>query len=347
MVDVRQLGRRLRVFDDLADLGADELGRGIVRRLVHQEVAERRAELQPAPLPGFLVDGVALLRRHVMGRAVLDGERMSVRGGLHHPTQLAGVVLHPLLELRAQRMVLRGHRVVRGALEHGQVRGRLGDHRRRLDACGPGAHHAHSLAGKVHALVWPLPGVVPLAGELIEARNVRNVRRRQATHRSDQELRDVVVPGFGGHVPAIAGLVVPGGNDAGVEVDVALQVEFVGHEVQVAQDLRLLRIALGPFPLLQQLVGEIERVGMALRIAARARITVPVPGTPDAIAGLHHLHRKPQPITQAQQLIHAGKPGADHQRVEFNGLRGRAGLAGHVGVRHGFSVAPVHRFGQR
>ena len=122
---------------------------------------------------------------------------------------------------------------------------------------------------------------------------------------------------FGAHAPAIGGLVVLRGGHAGVELDVALQVEPVGDEVQVAHDLGLAGIALGPFPLAHQLGGEGVPVDVAFRIAARAGIAVPVPGAADAAACFQRLHRQAEPVAQAQQLVQTGETGADHQRVEF------------------------------
>ena len=53
----------------------------------------------------------------------------------------------------------------------------------------------------------------------------------------------------GGDVPAARGLVEDGGGDAGLELDVAAQVEAVGDVVEVAEQLRLGGVALGPVPL--------------------------------------------------------------------------------------------------
>ena len=80
-----------------------------------------------------------------------------------------------------------------------------------------------------------------------------------------------------------------------VELDVAAQVEAVGDVVDVAQDLRLGGVALGPVPLLLELVGERVRVVQALDVAARARVAVPVPGAADAVAGLVDARREPEP----------------------------------------------------
>ena len=179
-----------------------------------------------------------------------------------------------------------------------------------------------ALAAEIDALVRPLPGVIPAPLEGVEARDVRNVGRRQAADRGDQELRRQRLARLGAHAPEIRRLIVVRGRHAGVEADVALQVEAVGDMVEVAQDLRRPGIALGPLPLPRQLFGERVAVGVAFRIAARAGVAVPVPGAADPSACLQHLDRKTQPVAQAEQLVEAGKPGADDQRVEVTCLLG-------------------------
>ena len=73
-----------------------------------------------------------------------------------------------------------------------------------------------------------------------------------------------------------------------IELDVAAQIEPVGHVVEVGEDLGLAGVALAPLPLLLEFVGELVGVLHALDIAAGTRIAVPVPGTPDAAGCLHH-----------------------------------------------------------
>ena len=92
--------------------------------------------------------------------------------GVHRMTRadLGDVLLDVAFELRRQRRIARRHAVVGGALEHGKVRGGLGDHRRGLDAGRAGADQADALAGEIDALVRPLAGVVPAPLEAFEAR---------------------------------------------------------------------------------------------------------------------------------------------------------------------------------
>ena len=166
------------------------------------------------------------------------------------------------------------------------------DHRDRLDRRRAGADHADAHAGEVHAFMRPVAGVVGLALEARQSLEVRRARVRQRAGRHDDVLRGVALAVVGGHRPAIGALVEHGRGDAGVELDVGAQVEAVGDVVGVFQDLRLGGEALGPLPLLLQLVRERVRILHALDVAARAGIAVPVPGAADAGALLEHAHRK-------------------------------------------------------
>ena len=73
-----------------------------------------------------------------------------------------------------------GHREVRGALEHGELRGLGRDERDGLDAGGAGADDRNALAGEVDALVRPAAGEVDLALETLGAGDVGRLRQRQA-----------------------------------------------------------------------------------------------------------------------------------------------------------------------
>ena len=56
---------------------------------------------------------------------------------------------------------------------------------------------------------------------------------------------------------------------------------------------------------------------MALGIAPRTGITVPVPGPANTIAAFQDTGPQPQPVAQQVKLIHAGKPGADDHRIKM------------------------------
>ncbi len=119
--------------------------------------------------------------------------------------------------------------------------------------------------------------------------------RKRAVHSSPGSVRTV-------HRPVASSQ--RGRLDAGVELDVATQVEAVGDVVGVLQDLGLGRVALGPVPLLLELVGELVRVLHALDVAARAGVAVPVPGAADAAARLEHPRRHAEPAHTVEH-VHA------------------------------------------
>ena len=64
----------------------------------------------------------------------------------------------------------------------------------------------------------------------------------------NEKLHDKYLALLSVHAPAIGSLVVLRGGHATVELNVALQSEPVGDEVQVSQNPSLAGIALGPFP---------------------------------------------------------------------------------------------------
>ena len=192
----------------------------------------------------------------------------------------------------------------------------LGDFRDRLHRRRAGADDADPPAVEIDRLVRPVSGVEHPAGEIVEPREIGPVRRRQATGRHDAVAREEGLavlrraPPFGG------GLVVDRRGDAGVQPDVGPQVEPVGHVIGVAQDLRLRRVALRPFPFLRQIVVELVAVEHALDVAARAGITVPVPGSADARRRLDDPRGEPH-APQLVQHVEPGEARADDQRVKF------------------------------
>ena len=82
---------------------------------------------------------------------------MAVEAGVHDPADLGGVLFDVAPELRVQWAVAGRHAVVRSALEDGQVRGSLGDHRGGLDAGRPGPDQPDPLAAEIDAFMRPSP----------------------------------------------------------------------------------------------------------------------------------------------------------------------------------------------
>ena len=77
-----------------------------------------------------------------------------------------------------------------------------------------------------------------------------------------------------------------GGDHVGFKLHVAPHIKSVRDMPGVIEDFRLRRIAFGPVPILLQLFREREGVRHAFSIAARARVAVPVPRSPDILAAL-------------------------------------------------------------
>ena len=64
--------------------------------------------------------------------------------------------------------------------------GGLGDHRDCLNAGRAGPDLADPFAAEVDALMGPAAGVVPIAGKIVTARDIRHIGRGQATDGGDQ-----------------------------------------------------------------------------------------------------------------------------------------------------------------
>ena len=59
---------------------------------------------------------------------------------------------------------------------------------------------------------------------------------------------------------------------------------------------------------------------MALGVASRARIAIPVPRAADPSACFQHLHVNPQPVAQAQELLQTSKAGTNDEGIKMLGL---------------------------
>ena len=164
--------------------------------------------------------------------------------------------------------------------------GLLGDHGDRLDRRRTGADDADALAGEVDPLVGPRPVwyVAPAKISSPSSPGRFGVDRHPVAITQKRAVSRVAL--VGGHGPRRRALVEDGRLDPRLELDVAPQVEPVGDEVEVAQDLGLRRRSARSTPLPLQLLGEAVRVLDALDVAARAGVAVPVPRAADAVAGL-------------------------------------------------------------
>src|SRR5262245_31217635 len=113
-------------------------------------------------------------------------------------------------------------------------------------------------------------------------------------------------------------------SDAGIELDIAAQVEAFRHVPRVGQELRLGRVALAPVPFLLRRWVELIGVLHALHVAARAGIAVPVPGAPDIATRLEDAHVKAQ-AAQTVQHVETGKARPDDDDIEGSGGPGTLG----------------------
>src|SRR6266851_7423111 len=118
-----------------------------------------------------------------------------------------------------------------------------------------------------------------------------------------------------------------------LQLDVPAQVKLVRDIIEVALVLRLAGIMFLPVPCLQEFLREGIAVGVTLRVEARARVAIPVPGAAHATPLLVGPHREPA-LTQTVQLVQPGHSGADNNRdcSKYTGFIQPV----HDGVRRGF-----------
>src|SRR5439155_20572018 len=103
---------------------------------------------------------------------------------------------------------------------------------------------------------------------------------------------------LGSHCPKLVGIVEDDLDDAFAELNVGLEVEAIRAVIEIAQDFVLFGIALGPVPLVRQFLVEREAVDVAVGIATRAGIAIPVPGAAGPVAGLEYCDIEVELVTQ-------------------------------------------------
>src|ERR1700723_2134469 len=86
--------------------------------------------------------------------------------------------------------------------------------------------------------------------------------------------------------------------------------------LKITKDFGLLGIALGPFPLLQELLVPGETVNVGVGIATRAGVAVPVPGAAYSFTAFIDSHLQSQFVPQRLQHVQAGKTRANHDSVK-------------------------------
>ena len=209
MIVRHQRRRGLGVVDGGADLLADQVLDDLVAvdvdGLVGPELRQDVDEVAggPGTFEPLTTLGIAELPAHDgllrIGHAGHRLARLLAIGG--------AVALEQVPAIGRRGAVVGGQREIRRALEHGEVRGLLGDQRDRLNARRAGADHGDALAGEVDAVMRPAAGEIDLALEILDAVDLRRLRRRETAGRHDVmaagDRRAVV----GGEQPAFGRLV--------------------------------------------------------------------------------------------------------------------------------------------
>ncbi len=221
MVSGEQLFGGLPVFNDLADLGANELGGRVVRAQVALDVGERKEEVVEALGPGGFVRCPAFFFACLERGTLRFVVGMAAAISLARFPDLGVVGLDLRQKLLIDGVVARRHHVLGRTLEDRQVSGFLGDDGDRLHAARACADHADAFAFEVNPIVGPAAGVVPLTRKALETRNIRDLTGRDATDRADQVVRRDPVSVVGFDLPVTVCLVEVGGCDARVELDIA------------------------------------------------------------------------------------------------------------------------------
>jgi hypothetical protein len=157
--------------------------------------------------------------------------------------------------------------------------------------------------------------VVPLALEVLQARDGGAADAREVADGQDHEPRGDRAARLGGDLPGPLVLVPARARHLRPERDVAPQVEAVCDVPEVAQDLRLGGVALAPCPVAQQLGREGVLVVDRLDVAARAGVAVPVPGAAHVVPPFDDAHAEAR-LAEAVQRVEAGEPRADDEDVE-------------------------------
>ena len=306
----RRVGREqfgdFGVVDDVADLLAHEPGGEFVEFGQDHQPRGAVEEGEPTIFPVALEHGLEFLGAgHVFGvliRRQREGVHDAETLGPGLGAKLGVARLEGADFIGIQRAVARRDRVIGRALKDMKLRSLLGDNRNALHRRRAGTDHADPAPSEIDFMVGPAARVIGVAREIIQPLEVGGVGRREAARGHDEIFgRKGMAPAFafafalGLDLPTRGCLVVDGGLHPGVELDIPAQVEAVGDVLEVAQDLGLARVALGPFPLLLELLGKLVGVLHALDIAARARVAVPIPGAPHPARCFVGPGREPHP----------------------------------------------------
>src|ERR1700730_15731642 len=329
MIFGSQLFRDDRILDAFANLVADELREQFIGLLVAHNVAEIAEPFGKSRVrPQLLEPRLPFFRSHIEDRPRIEVVDKPGEGFARsfENFRIAGFDFG--LGLRIDRPVAQGRAIIRRALENRQMANLLGDFRDELNCRGARADDTDAFAGELDAFLGPSRGVKRLALEALDPGKAGDVLRGKDTDGRDEEscpcAGAILEPDF----PVISLFIVSGCRNRGVESDVAAQVEFIRHVVEVALVLRLAGEELLPIPLLQEFFRKRVTIAVTLGIETCPWVAVPVPCAAHSTASLVNPHGEPE-SPQTNQLIQSGNPGAYDDRVKLLGwtlIRCRRGL---------------------
>ena len=306
--------------DPLADLAGDEVAELLVGGLVHQHVAVvAEPDAEPALGVALLPERFALLGGDLGGLDALAVVEEPAVGLVAAAEQLQLGRLDLGLRVGVDRGVVQRRAPVGRALEHGEVTGGLRDLLDHLHAGGARADDAHPQPRHVEPLGRPPCRVERRTREVVHPLEAGEHGDGQHADGGEEPARRGDEAVVAGDLPRARVVVPPGGHHAGVEPDVAPQVEAVGHVLEVPERLGLRAEVLGPRPLVEQLGRERVAVRVALGVEPRARVPVPVPGATDVGAGLETEGRQAE-LAEAEELVEARHAGADDDGVVLCGF---------------------------
>ena len=87
--------------------------------------------------------------------------------------------------------------------------------------------------------------------------------------------------------------------------------------VQIGENLRLLRIALRPLPVAQELLVEGIAVDGSLSVDAASRVAVPIPGAADVAGVIERLNVEAKVVAKFVQRIEAAEARSDNGDVKL------------------------------
>ena len=157
----------------------------------------------------------------------------------------------------------------------------------------------------------PARGMHDLAGEVVHAGKVRGGRFDQPAHGRDHGPGDVTRAVVACQMPEAARVVELGAGDAHTEMQMGMQIVFVGTALDIGMNLGRTRIGGRPVGVL------FERVGIQMRghIAGTAGIGIVAPGAAHIIGTFENREILDALLLETNTGIDAGKTGTDDDHI--------------------------------